>query len=142
MLKTFMARLCHDRPRFADTLDTVKFVCKELWVACWDKQVDNLRTNHRVSSARSFLDMSSHGYQGVYVLQDNVFKPLIHLSSPFGPTDALRHAKTVSLSVSCLVYFTVSQYTAMPAGIIKGALQRLGMQVIVTADVTTLPTCK
>jgi hypothetical protein len=41
-------RLCHGRAGFADTLDVVKFVCKELWSTCWDKQVDNLRTNHRV----------------------------------------------------------------------------------------------
>ena len=32
------------------SLDAIKFICKELWVACWDKQVDNLRTNHRVRS--------------------------------------------------------------------------------------------
>lgn len=42
-------RLSRDRPRFADTLDTVKFICKDLWMAVWDKQVDNLRTNHRVT---------------------------------------------------------------------------------------------
>lgn len=41
-------RLCHERGLFSDTLDAIKFICKELWVACWDKQVDNLRTNHRV----------------------------------------------------------------------------------------------
>jgi hypothetical protein len=41
-------RLCHGRAGFTDTLDIVKFVCKELWSTCWDKQVDNLRTNHRV----------------------------------------------------------------------------------------------
>ena len=41
-------RLCHDRPIFSDTLDNIKFICKDLWAACWDKQVDNLRTNHRV----------------------------------------------------------------------------------------------
>jgi trafficking protein particle complex subunit 6 len=41
-------RLCRDRPLFGDALDAIKFVCKELWVSCWDKQVDNLRTNHRV----------------------------------------------------------------------------------------------
>ena len=33
---------------FSDTLDNIKFICKDLWAACWDKQVDNLRTNHRV----------------------------------------------------------------------------------------------
>jgi hypothetical protein len=42
------ARLVRDRPRFVDTLDSVKFVCKDVWTAVWDKQVDNLRTNHRV----------------------------------------------------------------------------------------------
>jgi len=44
------SRLIKDRPRFTDTLDTIKFICKEVWVAVWDKQVDNLRTNHRVGS--------------------------------------------------------------------------------------------
>lgn len=42
------ARLVRDRPRFVDTLDSVKFVCKDVWTVVWDKQVDNLRTNHRV----------------------------------------------------------------------------------------------
>ncbi|KAG8220275.1 hypothetical protein J3R82DRAFT_2866 [Butyriboletus roseoflavus] len=46
----FVERLCRDRPLFGDSLDAIKFVCKELWVSCWDKQVDNLRTNHRVRS--------------------------------------------------------------------------------------------
>ena len=41
------SRLCHGKPYFAETLDCIKFVCKDLWAACWDKQVDNLRTNHR-----------------------------------------------------------------------------------------------
>jgi hypothetical protein len=45
---TDVIRLCHGRAGFTDTLDIVKFVCKELWSTCWDKQVDNLRTNHRV----------------------------------------------------------------------------------------------
>ena len=42
-------RLCHGKPYFADTLESIKFVCKDLWTTCWDKQIDNLRTNHRVS---------------------------------------------------------------------------------------------
>ena len=47
---TDVPRLCHGRAGFTDTLDIVKFLCKELWSTCWDKQVDNLRTNHRVRS--------------------------------------------------------------------------------------------
>lgn len=43
-------RLSKDKARFQDTLDAIKFICKDLWSAAWDKQVDNLRTNHRVGS--------------------------------------------------------------------------------------------
>jgi hypothetical protein len=46
--QTKIQRLCHGRAGFADSLDIVKFVCKDLWSTCWEKQVDNLRTNHRV----------------------------------------------------------------------------------------------
>ncbi|CCL98938.1 uncharacterized protein FIBRA_00945 [Fibroporia radiculosa] len=103
-------RLSHDRPLFTDTLDAVKFICKELWVVCWDKQVDNLRTNHR----------------GIYVLQDNSFKPIARISSWEGRADALKKTKL---------------YLAMPAGILKGALIRLGYQAAVVPEVTTLPQC-
>ncbi|KAI3622997.1 hypothetical protein CBS14141_004330 [Malassezia furfur] len=57
-----MERLVPERVRTAQTLERVKFVCKELWMALWEKQVDNLRTNHR----------------GVFVLQDAAFRPLRH----------------------------------------------------------------
>ncbi|KAF5351425.1 hypothetical protein D9758_013527 [Tetrapyrgos nigripes] len=81
-------------PKLTATLDVIKFVCKDLWAACWDKQVDNLQTNHR----------------GMYVLQDNAFKTITRLSSWEGRANATRKAKL---------------YVAMPAGLIKGALQRL-----------------
>ncbi|RPD81509.1 transport protein particle component [Lentinus tigrinus ALCF2SS1-7] len=103
-------RLCHDRGLFADTLDAIKFICKDLWSACWEKQVDNLRTNHR----------------GVYVLQDNAFKPLTRISGWEGRAESLRRAKV---------------YAAMPAGIIRGALSRLGFQATVTPEITALPQC-
>jgi len=96
--------------RFVDPLDTVKFLCKDVWTAIWDKPVDNLRTNHR----------------GVYVLQDNSFKPLLRISSPLGSTEALRQARL---------------YLAYPAGMIKGALQRLGLPGVVVPETTTLPQC-
>ncbi|KAI0307464.1 transport protein particle component [Multifurca ochricompacta] len=102
-------RLCHDRDGFVDTLDIVKFVCKDIWSTCWDKQVDNLRTNHR----------------GVYVLQDNSFKPITRISSWEGRIDATRRAK---------------HYVAMSAGIIRGALTRLGLHGTVTPEIN-LPQC-
>ncbi|KAI0344032.1 TRAPP complex subunit trs33 [Trametopsis cervina] len=103
-------RLCRDRGLFSDTLDAIKFICKDVWVACWDKQVDNLRTNHR----------------GVYVLQDNSFKPIQKISGWQGRAEALGRAKI---------------YAAMPAGIIKGALSRLGFQAVVVPEISTLPQC-
>ncbi|KAH9927414.1 transport protein particle component [Epithele typhae] len=102
--------LCHDRGLFSEHLDAIKFICKDLWNACWEKQVDNLRTNHR----------------GVYVLQDNSFKPLNRISGWEGRGESLRRARL---------------YAAMPAGIIRGALGRLGYQASVTPEVTTLPQC-
>lgn len=70
-------RLARDRPRFPlapqpapphppqlDVLELVKFICKDLWLSVFDKQVDNLRTNHR----------------GVYVISDLQFASLRGLS--------------------------------------------------------------
>ncbi|KAF9444454.1 TRAPP complex subunit trs33 [Macrolepiota fuliginosa MF-IS2] len=103
-------KLCRDRGMFADTLDAIKFICKDIWAMFWDKQVDNLRTNHR----------------GIYVLQDNQFKPITRLSSWEGRAEAIRRAKI---------------YSAMPAGIIKGALSRLGYNSTVAPEITSLPQC-
>lgn len=41
-------RFSRDRPRMNDTLDVIKFVCKDLWTIVFRKQIDNLKTNHRV----------------------------------------------------------------------------------------------
>jgi len=43
-------RFSRDKPRFTDTLDVIKFLCKDLWTLVFRKQIDNLKTNHRVSS--------------------------------------------------------------------------------------------
>ncbi|KAH9487368.1 Trafficking protein particle complex subunit 6B [Psilocybe cubensis] len=106
----FSERLCRDRAMFSETLDAIKFICKDVWAACWDKQVDNLRTNHR----------------GVYVLQDNSFKPISRLSSWESRADAIKRARL---------------YAAMPAGIIRGALQRLGYTGAVIPEITSMPQC-
>lgn len=41
-------RFSRDRVRMADTLDVIKFICKDLWTIVFRKQIDNLKTNHRV----------------------------------------------------------------------------------------------
>ncbi|KAG9242408.1 transport protein particle component-domain-containing protein [Calycina marina] len=56
------------RPRFTDTLDIIKFLCKDLWMLVFRKQIDNLKTNHR----------------GVYVLTDNSFRPFAKMSTEPG----------------------------------------------------------
>jgi hypothetical protein len=62
-----------DHQRFQDTLEVIKFICKEFWQMLYKKQVDNLRTNHR----------------GVYVLQDNRFVPSSSLYPPAISLDIL-----------------------------------------------------
>jgi hypothetical protein len=41
-------RLTLEKPRFSDNLEAVKFICKDFWTAVFKKQVDNLKTNHKV----------------------------------------------------------------------------------------------
>ncbi|KAF4782787.1 MIZ/SP-RING zinc finger [Colletotrichum scovillei] len=67
-------RFSRDRPRFNDTLDVIKFVCKDLWSLVFRKQIDNLKTNHR----------------GVYVLTDNSFKPFSRMSTEAGGQAVVR----------------------------------------------------
>ena len=37
-----------ERPRFNDHLEAIKFICKDFWSELFKKQIDNLKTNHRV----------------------------------------------------------------------------------------------
>ena len=73
-------------PSSPETLEVVKFVCKDVWTALYDKQVDNLRTNHR----------------GVYVLLDQSLRSLRALSAPEGKDEErelARWVRAVRLSV-------------------------------------------
>ncbi|RFU72255.1 trs33-trapp subunit involved in targeting and fusion of er to golgi transp [Trichoderma arundinaceum] len=67
-------RFSRDRPRFNDTLDVIKFLCKDLWSLVFGKNIDNLKTNHR----------------GVYVLTDNAFRPFSRMSTETGSRAVLR----------------------------------------------------
>ncbi|XP_076803350.1 trafficking protein particle complex subunit 6b-like isoform X2 [Clavelina lepadiformis] len=40
-------QLTKDTPRFKDDLEIMKFICRDFWNAVYQKQVDNLRTNHQ-----------------------------------------------------------------------------------------------
>ncbi|XP_059008194.1 trafficking protein particle complex subunit 6A isoform X1 [Mustela lutreola] len=45
-------RLPQETLAFREELDILKFLCKDLWVAVFQKQMDSLRTNHQVCCAR------------------------------------------------------------------------------------------
>jgi len=74
--QSLVERFARDRPRFVDTLDVVKYICKDLWGIIFKKQIDNLKTNHR----------------GVYVLQDNSFRWFFRMSTEAGGPDAAKRA--------------------------------------------------
>lgn len=80
----------------------------------------------------------------MYVLQDNAFKPIQRISSWQGRAEALRKSRLVRASFAQLeqIYEFFTQYAALPAGIIKGALSRLGFQAVVVPEITTLPQCE
>ncbi|XP_068995402.1 trafficking protein particle complex subunit 6b [Embiotoca jacksoni] len=101
-------RLSKDTSRFKDELDIMKFVCKDFWTCVFKKQIDNLRTNH----------------QGIYVLQDNKFRLLSHLSAG---KQYLEQAP---------------KYLAFSCGLVRGGLSSLGVKSIVTAEVSFMPACK
>ncbi|EGF83222.1 hypothetical protein BATDEDRAFT_85814 [Batrachochytrium dendrobatidis JAM81] len=104
-------RSTKDRPRFVDTLDIIKFICKEMWISVFKKQVDNLKTNHR----------------GVFVLVDNNFKWLSRMASDTLTGEA---SKTM-----------IAEHLALPCGIIRGTLAGLGVSAVVVAETTNLPQC-
>ena len=75
-----------NRPRPQTPLDSIKFVCKDLWPLLFRKQIDNLKTNHR----------------GVFVLTDQRFQPLSRVSvdrkaGVKAPEETLSRAQAVSL---------------------------------------------
>ncbi|KAM0373645.1 hypothetical protein ACHAPY_008881 [Fusarium culmorum] len=100
-------RFSRDRPRFNDTLDVIKFLCKDLWTLVFGKNIDNLKTNHR----------------GVYVLTDNVFRPLSRMSTEAGGQAIVR----------------AQPFLWFPCGIVRGALAALGINTSVQAEINELP---
>ncbi|KAI9865013.1 MAG: Trafficking protein particle complex subunit 33 [Vezdaea acicularis] len=98
-------RFSRDRPRLTDTLDVIKFLCKDLWTLVFRKQIDNLKTN----------------YRGVYVLTDNTFRPFSRMSTEAGgqaiikaqpflwfPCGIIRGA-LASMSINATVHAETSQ---------------------------------
>lgn len=72
----------------------IKFLCKDLWTLVFKKQIDNLKTNHR----------------GVYVLTDNMFRPLGRMSTDAGGQAVVR-AQPVSPSFLFLFHLSLRSCT-------------------------------
>jgi len=102
-------KTAQDRNRFnpANSLDIIKFLCKDFWTETFGKQVDNLRTNHR----------------GTYVLIDNKFRWLTRMSL-VGQNEDLRRIFTAlpcallrgaltALGMHCVVTADASQSPAV-----------------------------
>ena len=53
--------LTRDKDRIVDTLDIIKFICRVFWKEVFQKQVDKLQTNHKVTARTLiFLFVPSH----------------------------------------------------------------------------------
>lgn len=104
-------RMTLDLPKFHDSLEMIKFACRDLWMLLYKRQISSLKTNHR----------------NVYVLHDNEFKPFLKLDS-----------NTESSSNTCK---EAIPFLAFPCGLIRGVLFALGMIVSVSAQVATMPQC-
>ncbi|QBZ55708.1 hypothetical protein PoMZ_00610 [Pyricularia oryzae] len=118
-------RFSKDRPRLNDTLDVIKFICKDLWTLVFRKQVDNLKTNHRCiyESVETDVFLLHHSDQGVYVLTDNSFRPFAKMSSEAGGQAVMR----------------AEPFLWFPCGIVRGALAAMGVNATVQAETTELP---
>lgn len=55
-------RLVQGHRLFSDQLDILKYICKEYWMALFQKQIDNLKTNHKVK-----LESISGLFNAVYL---------------------------------------------------------------------------
>lgn len=55
-----------ERPRFGDHLEAIKFICKDFWSEVFKKQIDNLKTNHRVSFKMN-IEFVECIYIGIFV---------------------------------------------------------------------------
>ncbi|XP_020267603.1 trafficking protein particle complex subunit 6B [Asparagus officinalis] len=111
-------RYTMERPRFTDHLEAIKFICKDFWFELFKKQIDNLKTNHR----------------GTFVLQDNRFRWLSHVSPNPSPESTDDSAENSAVQAT-------NMYLCFPCGIIRGALTNLGIPCAVSADIPSHPAC-
>ena len=80
-----LRRYTRDKPRLGDTLEIIKFVCKDFWQALFKKQVDNLKTNHRVrgrASAWTRANQRGGGGGGTSTRKRRALQPMKKAARP------------------------------------------------------------
>lgn len=55
-----------ERPRFSDHLEAIKFICKDFWSELFKKQIDNLKTNHKVTSTTQVEIETKIHFEGLH----------------------------------------------------------------------------
>ena len=128
-------RLTADKPRFGDSLEAVKFVCKDFWTQVFKKQIDNLKTNHKVRPSPLPLspllrrwDSSSEAVrtaQGVYVLTDNSFRWTSHISQAPAVPAAGGGSAEAAVEAAAGAERMLAPFVAFPCGVLRGALHNL-----------------
>ena len=113
------SRTNEDIPATFD-LDMVKFICKNFWESLFNKQIDILRTNHK----------------GLYVLTDNNFQ-WIESISPEGEM-VVEGERAGGMGG----WEAREDFVVFPCGLIQGALQGLGINSKVTAEIAGVTTTK
>lgn len=114
-------RFSRDRPMLIEHLDIIKFVCKDLWILLYNKQIDNLKTNHK----------------GIYVLADNQFRWFNKMS--YHPILKPSQESLNKGKGHAGVGKEYSPYLWFPCGIVRGALANLGMESVVIAECPSGP---
>ncbi|XP_058136399.1 trafficking protein particle complex subunit 6A isoform X1 [Dasypus novemcinctus] len=161
-------RLPRETLAFREELDALKFLCKDLWAAVFQKQIDGLRTNHQVrpcpcprpgpSPAASFLEAEAAtgksepglSQEGRPAQDGGSSLPRARGQEPGFPTHPQGTYVLQDNSFPLLVRMAsglqyleeAPKFLAFTCGLLRGALSTLGLKSSVTASVAALPTCK
>lgn len=114
--------------KIIDILDIMKFICRDVWKCFYNKQIDNLRTNHR----------------GTFVLIDNNYKLISQFSSPSvsGVGGGGANAAAAAAAAASSDHDTLKKskvYLWFPCGVIRGILMSFGVESNVSAEITLFP---
>ncbi|KAI5956050.1 TRS33 [Candida theae] len=112
--------------KIIDILDIMKFICRDVWKCIYNKQIDNLRTNHR----------------GTFVLIDNNYRLISQFSGNRGGANIEAVASGGTGTGTATDPDTLKKskvYLWFPCGVIRGILMSFGVESNVVAEVTQFP---